>query len=72
MKKREKEEIRNMSDAELENLLRETEKQLFTLRFNKKVAPIDNPLRIRLLRRKIASIKTIMRQRKGREIPVKE
>ena len=67
MKKKEKEEIRNMGDSELESLLRDTEKELFTLRFNKKISPIDNPLKIRLLRRKIAFIKTVMNQRKGKK-----
>jgi large subunit ribosomal protein L29 len=66
MKKREKEEIRNLGDAELESLLKETEKELFNLKFNKKIAPIDNPLRIRLLRRKIAFIKTVINQRRSK------
>jgi len=66
MKKREKEEIRNLGDAELESLLKETEKELFNLKFNKKIAPVDNPLKIRLLRRKIAFIKTVINQRKSK------
>jgi large subunit ribosomal protein L29 len=66
MKKREKEEIRNLGDAELESLLKETEKELFNLKFNKKIAPIDNPLKIRLLRRKIAFIKTVINQRRSK------
>jgi large subunit ribosomal protein L29 len=66
MKKREKEEIRNLGDAELESLLKETEKELFNLKFNKKIAPVDNPLKIRLLRRKIAFIKTVINQRRSK------
>jgi large subunit ribosomal protein L29 len=66
MKKREKEEIRSLGDAELESLLKETEKELFNLKFNKKIAPIDNPLKIRLLRRKIAFIKTVINQRRSK------
>ncbi len=71
MKKREKESIRNMSDSELNALLAELEKELFTLRFNKKISPIDNPLKIRNLRRKIAFIKTVINERKQKTFNIK-
>lgn len=60
MKRKEKESIKNMSLNELNSTLSDIEKQLFELKFNKKISPIDNPLKIRILRRKIAFIKTLI------------
>lgn len=71
MKRREKESLRNMNDAELNAVLLDLEKELFQLRFNKKISPIDNPLRIRNLRRKIAFIKTILSERKKKTFNIK-
>lgn len=71
MKKREKESIRNMSEAELNAMLRELEKELFELKFNKKISPLDNPLKIRLLRRKIAFIKTVINEKKMKTFNIK-
>ncbi len=71
MKKREKESIRNMSDSELNAMLADLEKEIFNLRFNKKISPIDNPLRIRNLRRKIAFIKTVINERKQKTFNIK-
>ncbi|MGC8866678.1 MAG: 50S ribosomal protein L29 [Elusimicrobiales bacterium] len=71
MKYREKESIRSMSDSELNTLLADAEKELFHLKFNKKISPIDNPLKIRNLRRKIAFIKTVINERKHRTFNIK-
>lgn len=71
MKKREKESIRNMSEAELNAMLRELEKELFELKFNKKISPLDNPLKIRVLRRKIAFIKTVLNEKKMKTFNIK-
>ncbi|MCX7905713.1 MAG: 50S ribosomal protein L29 [Elusimicrobiales bacterium] len=72
MKKREKESIRNMNEAELNAMLRDLEKELFELKFNKKISPLDNPLRIRNLRRKIAFVKTIINEKKIKSFNIKE
>lgn len=72
MKRKEKEMIKNMADNELEALLKDSEKELFELRFNKKIAPLDNPLKIRLLRRKIAFIKTVLNDRKNKVVNISE
>lgn len=70
MKKREKESIRNMSEAELNALLKDLEKELFELKFNKKISPLDNPLKIRNLRRKIAFIKTVINEKRLRSFNI--
>lgn len=71
MKKREKESIRNMSETELNTMLRDLEKMLFELKFNKKISPLDNPLKIRNLRRKIAFIKTVINEKKMKSFNIK-
>ena len=64
MKIKEKESLRNMNDAELESNLRDMEKKYFQLKFSKMSAPLENPIQIRFLRRKMAFVKTILSQRK--------
>lgn len=57
-------ELRNMTDAELNHRLQEVYQELFNLRFRKATKQLDNTARIRVVRRDIARIKTIMRERK--------
>lgn len=68
MKSKEKESIKNMGDNELTAMVGDIEKELFELRFNKKISPLDNPLKIRILRRKLAFIKTILSERKNKTV----
>ncbi|MEF3279643.1 MAG: 50S ribosomal protein L29 [Elusimicrobiota bacterium] len=70
MKRKEKESIKNMSAKDLEALLRDLEKELFELKFNKKIAPLDNPLKIRVLRRKIAFVKTILSELNNKTVNI--
>jgi len=63
MKVKEKESLRNMNIAELQAILRDIEKKIFQLKFTRKTTPLTNPLEIRILRRKIAIIKTILNQK---------
>lgn len=56
-------ELRNMNNAELEQKLREFKEELFNLRFQNATAQLDNPMRIKEVKRSIARIKTIMRER---------
>lgn len=58
MKRKEKENLLNMSEVELSSQLRDLEKNLFQLKFKRTSSPLENPLEIRLLRRKMALIKT--------------
>jgi large subunit ribosomal protein L29 len=68
MKSKEKESIRNMGDNELSAMVNDIERELFDLKFNKKISPLDNPIKIRLLRRKVAFIKTILSERKNKTV----
>lgn len=58
MKRKDKETLKNMSEAELKAQLRELEKNLFQIKFKRASSPLENPIEIRLLRRKRAMIKT--------------
>ncbi|PIS46604.1 MAG: 50S ribosomal protein L29 [Elusimicrobia bacterium CG08_land_8_20_14_0_20_51_18] len=64
MKIKEKESLKNMNDAELQSSLRDMEKKYFQLKFTRRASPLENPIQIRFLRRKIAFVKTILSQRK--------
>ena len=56
-------EIRDMSAEELKKELVEAKKELFDLRFQKATGSIDNPMRIRELRKTIARILTVLKER---------
>ena len=56
-------EIRKLSDTELEQRLSELKEELFNLRFQLATGQLDNPMRIRAVRKDIARVKTIMRER---------
>ena len=56
-------EIRDMSSAELTTKLDDLKKELFALRFQLAANQLDNPTRIKAVKKDIARIKTIQRQR---------
>ncbi|HJB25470.1 MAG TPA: 50S ribosomal protein L29 [Firmicutes bacterium] len=53
-------EIREMSQAELANKLKDLKAELFNLRFQLAVNQLENPMRIKAVKKDIARIKTIM------------
>ena len=56
-------EFREMSEEQLSHELRETQQELFRLRFQGSSERLDAPSNLRKLRREIARIKTIQRER---------
>jgi large subunit ribosomal protein L29 len=56
-------ELRKQSDEQLQQLIRETEKQLFTLRFQSATDRLETPSEIWKARKDIARIKTVLRER---------
>lgn len=56
-------ELRELSDEDLLKKLNEAKEQLFNLRFQLSTAQLDNPLKVRQVRRDIAQIETIRRER---------
>ena len=55
--------INEMSSPELEKELNELKMELFKLRFSHATNGLDNPLKIKEVKKDIARIKTILRQR---------
>ena len=61
------EEIRSLSEAELNAKLAEMKKDLFMLRMQHATNHLDNPLKIPALRRDIARVKTVLQEKKVSE-----
>jgi large subunit ribosomal protein L29 len=57
-------QIRELETTELEGELVRLEEARFRLKFRSATEAIDNPLQFRILRRNIARIRTILRERK--------
>ena len=56
-------EIRDLSDADLLKTLDESKKELFDLKFEKATGTVENPMRIRELRKTIARILTVLNEK---------
>lgn len=58
-------EIRNLSSAELESKLVDLKKDLFMLRMQHATNHLDNPVKITPVRRDIARVKTVLREKQN-------
>ena len=58
-----KEEIKELSTADLQERLAQMERECLQLKVNHAVSPLDNPAKITADRRMIARVKTELRQR---------
>ncbi|MCW2723593.1 MAG: rpmC [Frankiales bacterium] len=56
-------ELRELSDEDLVSRLRESKEELFNLRFQVATGQLDNNRRLQTVRRDIARIYTVMRER---------
>ena len=63
MKAKELKEIRGLSVEKLEEKLQELKKDLFMLRMQHATNQLDNPLQIATVKKDIARIKTIIREK---------
>ena len=59
--------IREMSSPELENELSELKTELFKLRFSLATNGLDNPMKIREVKKDIAKINTVLKERELKE-----
>lgn len=55
-------EIRDMSADERADKIKSLKEELFNLRFQKATGQLENPMRIREVKRSIAQIKTVQRE----------
>ncbi|WP_416148187.1 50S ribosomal protein L29 [Salipaludibacillus sp. HK11] len=56
-------EIRNLTTAEVEQKTKTLKEELFNLRFQLATGQLDNPARIREVKKGIARAKTVLRER---------
>ena len=62
MKSTEIAKIRELNEAELQTRLKDLKTELFNLRFQHAINQLDNPMRLKAVRKEIAIVKTIMRE----------
>ena len=65
-------ELRELPHDEIELKLRETREELFNLRFQNATGQLDNYKRIGQLRRDVARIKTLLREREISGVDIEE
>ena len=56
-------EIRKLSTEEINKKIAESKEELFNLRMKQATGSLENPSRIRALRKTVARLKTILRER---------
>lgn len=59
-------DLRDLSDEELKTKATDLRKELFNLRVQQAMGQIENPMRLRLLRKEIARTKTVIKEKHGR------
>ena len=55
-------EIREMSIDDIQTRVKELEEEQFRLKFRSATEPLEDPLRLRVVRRDIARLKTVLRE----------
>lgn len=56
-------EIRDLTDQELDKKLADLKEELFNLRFQMATGQLDNPMRMKFVKKDIARVMTVMRER---------
>lgn len=56
-------QVRDLSDVELESRLRELEEELFGLQLKRATSQLENPMKMRVVKRDIARLKTVQHER---------
>jgi large subunit ribosomal protein L29 len=56
-------EIRDMTDQEIRDRVEQLEEERFRLRFRSATQQLENPMLLRNIRRDIARLKTVLRER---------
>lgn len=59
-------ELRDLSTEELQTKAMELKQELFNLRVQQAMGQIENPMRLRILRKDIAKAKTVLKEKYGR------
>ncbi len=56
-------EIRNLNENDLKTKLKDLKSELFNLRFQLAINQLENPMRIRAVKKDIARVQTILREK---------
>jgi len=56
-------EIRELSEQELDAKLKDLKSELFNLRFQHAINQLENPMRLHVVKKDIARVKTVIKQR---------
>ena len=59
-------EIRELTDADIASRIKDLEEERFRLQFRNATEPLEDPLRLRVIRRDIARLKTVLRERQNK------
>ena len=62
-------DIRALQVNELEKRIREEEENLIHLKFQKATSQLESPIRIRTVRREIARLRTVLREKQSAAAP---
>ena len=60
------EEIREMRKEDIASRVKELEEEQFRLRFRSATEPLEDPLRLRVIRRDLARLKTVLREQQAK------
>ncbi len=63
MKSSEIAKIRDLNEAELQKKLKDLKEELFNLRFQHAINQLENPMRLKAVKKEIAIVKTIQREK---------
>ena len=55
-------ELRELTNAELNQKLKDLKAELFNLRFQHAINQLDNPMRLSAVKKDIAKVKTVLRE----------
>jgi large subunit ribosomal protein L29 len=58
-------EIREMAKDDVVAKIRDLEEESFRLKFRSATEPLEDPLRLRVIRRDLARLKTVLREQKA-------
>jgi ribosomal protein L29 len=61
-------EIREMSSDDITARVRELEEEQFRLKFRSATEPLEDPLRLRVIRRDLARFKTVLREQRLQQL----
>ena len=59
-------DLRDLSNDELQAKAVDLKKEIFNLRVQQAMGLIENPMRLRILRKDVAKTKTVLREKHGR------